>query len=71
MSVHMKKISSDELLSQAFRYFDKNQSGYVEFEELREALLEDYSGHSNEQVIKDIIFDVDLDKVRRTSTFYP
>ncbi|KAJ7980716.1 putative Calcium-dependent protein kinase [Quillaja saponaria] len=63
MSVHLKRIGSDELLFQAFHFFDKNQSGYIEFDELREALVDDDKlGPNNEQVIQDIIFDVDLDK---------
>ncbi|KAK6930590.1 EF-hand domain [Dillenia turbinata] len=67
LSVHLKKISNDEHLSQAFRYFDKDQSGYIEFEELRETLLDDNLGPNKEQVIKDIIFDIDLDKDGRVS----
>ncbi|KAM1187900.1 hypothetical protein ACFX2J_023767 [Malus domestica] len=67
VSVHLKKIDSDEFLHQAFGYFDKNNSGYIEFEELREALLDDTLGPANEQVIQDIIFDVDLDKDGRIS----
>lgn len=63
ISVHLKRISSDEHLFQAFNYFDKNESGFIEFEELREALLEDNLGPNKEQIIQDIIFDVDLDKV--------
>lgn len=63
ISVHLRKINNDEHLPQAFNYFDKNKTGYIEFDELREALLEDDLGPDNEQVIHDIIFDVDLDKV--------
>lgn len=63
MNVHLGKIGSDEHLSEAFCYFDKNQSGYVEFDELKDALLDDDLGYSNDQVIHDIIFEVDLDKV--------
>lgn len=65
MSVHLKKIGEgdDEQLRQAFRYFDKDESGYIEVEELREGLVEDNLDPNNDQVIRDIIFDVDLDKV--------
>lgn len=66
MSVHLRRIGNDELLSEAFNYFDKNQSGYVEFEELKEALSDDDS--SDDQVIRDILNDVDLDKVRTKKT---
>ncbi|GAV90073.1 Pkinase domain-containing protein/EF_hand_5 domain-containing protein [Cephalotus follicularis] len=62
MSVHLKRIGSDEHLLQAFNSFDKNQSGYIEFDELREALLDDNLGPNNEQVIQDIIVDADTDK---------
>lgn len=67
ISVHLRKINNDEHLPQAFNYFDKNKTGYIEFDELREALLEDNLGPDNEQVIHDIIFDVDLDKDGRIS----
>ncbi|KAK7257868.1 hypothetical protein RIF29_32159 [Crotalaria pallida] len=66
MSVHMRRIESDEYLTEAFNYFDKNQSGYVEFEELKDA-LSDHSGPNNDQVIRDILNDVDLDKDGRIS----
>uniref|UniRef100_A0A5B6ZBS8 Putative calcium-dependent protein kinase 2 n=1 Tax=Davidia involucrata TaxID=16924 RepID=A0A5B6ZBS8_DAVIN len=67
MSVHLKRISDDEQLRKAFHFFDKNQSGYIEFEELKEALLDDNLGPNNDQVIEDIMFDVDLDKDGRIS----
>ncbi|KAL5781080.1 hypothetical protein ACOSP7_006109 [Xanthoceras sorbifolium] len=62
MSVHLKRIGNDDILQQAFEYFDKNKTGYIEFDELREALLDEISGPNNEQIIQEIIFDVDLDK---------
>ncbi|TYI06456.1 hypothetical protein ES332_A10G160500v1 [Gossypium tomentosum] len=66
MAVHLKRISNDQL-SQAFQYFDKNQSGYIEVEELKEALLQDDPGPNNEKLIKDIMLDVDEDKDDRIS----
>lgn len=66
MSVHLRKIGSDEHLSEAFSYFDKNQSGYVEFEELKEALSDDGAEACDDHVVKDILNDVDLDKVRKS-----
>ncbi|XWS13268.1 hypothetical protein CRYUN_Cryun36dG0023100 [Craigia yunnanensis] len=69
MAVHLKRIGNDEHLSQAFHYFDKNQSGYIEFEELQEALLQDDLVPNNGQLIKDIMQDVDKDKDGRIS--YP
>ncbi|CAL9749810.1 unnamed protein product [Musa acuminata subsp. burmannicoides] len=64
VTVHLKRIDSEEHLPKAFNYFDKNQSGYIEIDELREAIggLE-----LSEQVILDIIADVDKDKDGRIS----
>ncbi|KAK1270884.1 Calcium-dependent protein kinase 32 [Acorus gramineus] len=62
VSVHLKKIGSEQHLSEAFHYFDKNKSGFIEIEELREALVEDDLGHTDEKVIHDIFNDVDTDK---------
>ncbi|XVF37834.1 hypothetical protein REPUB_Repub20aG0045100 [Reevesia pubescens] len=67
MAVHLKRIDNDEHLAQAFHYFDKNQSGYIEIEELQEGLLQDDLGHNNEQLIKEIMHDVDKDKDGRIS----
>ncbi|CAM8896095.1 unnamed protein product [Rhodiola kirilowii] len=68
MSVHLRRIGSDEHLDQAFQYFDKNKSGYIEFEELQEALVDDDGlGANSHQDIQDIMFDVDLDKDGRIS----
>jgi calcium-dependent protein kinase len=64
MSVHLRRIGNDEHLTEAFNFFDKNQSGYVEFDELKDALSDDDS--TDDQVIRDILNDVDLDKVRYT-----
>ncbi|OAY71788.1 Calcium-dependent protein kinase 7 [Ananas comosus] len=44
VSVHLKKIRSEEHLPKAFSYFDKNGSGYIEIDELREAIGEDTLG---------------------------
>ncbi|WOL00401.1 calcium-dependent protein kinase 29-like [Canna indica] len=67
VSVHLKRIDSEEHLPKAFSFFDKNQSGFIEIEELREALGEDQEVGANEQVILDIFSDVDKDKDGRIS----
>ncbi|CAL0304194.1 unnamed protein product [Lupinus luteus] len=67
MSVHLRKIESDEHLSEAFSYFDKNQSGYIEFKELKDVLSDDGLGVDGDKVIRDILNDVDLDKDGRIS----
>lgn len=63
VTVHLKKISSDDDLTKAFKFFDKNESGFIEIEELREALQDGDFRPENEQAIRDIISDVDTDKV--------
>ncbi|CAN6231377.1 unnamed protein product [Urochloa humidicola] len=61
VSLHLKMKSSDEYLASAFRYFDKDGSGFIELEELKEDL------GPNKQVILDIIRDVDTDRDERIS----
>jgi len=62
ISVHLRKMGNDDHLKDAFAFFDKNQSGYIEVEELREALADEDEANS-EEVISAIIHDVDTDKV--------
>lgn len=61
VTVHLKKIRNMEHLPQVFSYFDKDGNGYIEIDELKEALKEDHG--LNEQTIQEIIQDVDTDKV--------
>ncbi|KAI9121674.1 hypothetical protein K1719_008707 [Acacia pycnantha] len=60
ISVHFKKMGNDEHLRKAFQFFDKNNSGYIEIEELREALADEVD--TNNEVINAIMHDVDTDK---------
>ncbi|XP_051177536.1 calcium-dependent protein kinase 8 [Lolium perenne] len=62
VSVHVKKISSEKHIQEAFSFFDKNKSGYIEIEELREALTDELEGPADEDIISSIIHDVDTDK---------
>ncbi|KAF3778443.1 Calcium-dependent protein kinase 8 [Nymphaea thermarum] len=66
ISIHLKKIGNDEHLHKAFSYFDKNKSGYIEIEELRDALVDDL-GPDNDEVVNSIVRDVDTDKDGRIS----
>lgn len=59
VSIHLKKIRSEDHLPKVFSYFDKNGSGYIEIDELKEAL----SPRGDQKAIDDIILDVDKDKV--------
>ncbi|XP_023639669.1 calcium-dependent protein kinase 24 isoform X2 [Capsella rubella] len=67
LSIHLKRMGCDEHLQEAFKYFDKNGNGYIELDELKEALWDDKLGQSSDQWIKDIFFDVDLNKDGRIS----
>jgi calcium-dependent protein kinase len=55
-------MGNDEHLHKAFDFFDQNQSGYIEMEELRDALSDEIETNS-EEVINAIMHDVDTDKV--------
>ncbi|CAK7342542.1 unnamed protein product [Dovyalis caffra] len=61
ITVHLRKMGNDEHLRKAFEFFDQNQSGHIEIDELRDALADEVDG-SNEEVINAIIHDVDTDK---------
>lgn len=58
-------MANDEHLHKAFAFFDQNQSGFIEIEELRNALNDDVDA-GGEEVIHAIMHDVDTDKVRIT-----
>lgn len=60
--LHIKKLSNDEYLPKAFKFFDKDRNGFIEMAELMEA-LGDGELKPNEQVVNDIIREVDKDKV--------
>ena len=62
VSVHIRKMANDEHLHKAFAFFDRNQSGYIEIDELRDA-LSDEGDTNTEDVIAAIMHDVDIDKV--------
>ncbi|PQM35672.1 calcium-dependent protein kinase 8 [Prunus yedoensis var. nudiflora] len=67
ISVHLRKMGNDEVhLRKAFQFFDRNQSEYIEIEELREALATEVDDNI-EDVINAIINDVDTDKDGRIS----
>lgn len=65
LAIHLKRMGCDEHLREAFKFFDKNGNGFIELDELKEALFDDNLGHGGDQWIKDIFFDVDLNKVCR------
>lgn len=56
-------MENDEHFRKAFMFFDKDGSGFIELDELREALA-DETGHTDADVLNDIMHEVDTDKVR-------
>lgn len=63
ISLHLRRMANDEHLRKAFSYFDKDGNGYIEPDELREALMEDGVDNSA-NVANDIFQEVDTDKVQ-------
>ncbi|KAL7126899.1 hypothetical protein ABFS83_14G217400 [Erythranthe nasuta] len=66
VSVHLRKMANDEHLHKAFAFFDRNESGYIEIDELRDALSDEDDANSEEVIIA-IMHDVDTDKDGRIS----
>ncbi|KAI9115921.1 hypothetical protein K1719_012851 [Acacia pycnantha] len=64
--LHLKRMANDEHLRKAFSYFDKDGDGYIEPDELREALTEDGADDCTD-VANDIFQEVDTDKDGRIS----
>lgn len=67
VNVHLKRMANDEHLHKAFAFFDQNKNGYIEFEELRDALSDNENVNDTEGVINAIMHDVDTDKDGRIS----
>ncbi|XP_044484484.1 calcium-dependent protein kinase 10-like [Mangifera indica] len=61
VTIHLQKMENDEHFRRAFMFFDKDGSGYIEMDELREALA-DESGETDTDVLNDIMREVDTDK---------
>ncbi|KAK9054936.1 hypothetical protein SSX86_026015 [Deinandra increscens subsp. villosa] len=61
ISLHLRKMANDEHLHKAFSFFDKDGDGYIESDELRNALMEDGDDISAD-IANDIFQEVDTDK---------
>ncbi|KAK9740068.1 hypothetical protein RND81_03G008900 [Saponaria officinalis] len=59
-TMHRHRLDKDENLYKTFQFFDKDNSGYITKEELRQA-MEEY-GMGDEATIKEILDDVDTDQ---------
>ncbi|KAJ8570754.1 hypothetical protein K7X08_037726 [Anisodus acutangulus] len=66
ISLHLQRMANDEHLHRAFSFFDKDGNGYIEPDELRDALMEDGSDDCT-NVANDIFQEVDTDKDGRIS----
>ncbi|RDX84294.1 Calcium-dependent protein kinase 29, partial [Mucuna pruriens] len=60
-TINRHKLEKEEHLYKAFQYFDKDNSGYITRDELRQALTEYQMG--DEATIDEVIDDVDTDNV--------
>ncbi|KAE8711660.1 Calcium-dependent protein kinase 7 [Hibiscus syriacus] len=61
VSLHLQRMANDEHLRKAFSYFDKDGNGFIEPDELRDALMEDGDDDCT-NVANDIFQEVDTDK---------
>ncbi|KAF7829530.1 Calcium-dependent protein kinase 29 [Senna tora] len=59
-TMHRHRLEKEENLYKAFQYFDKDNSGFITREELRQALTE--RGMGDEATIDEVINDVDTDR---------
>ncbi|KAK3018043.1 hypothetical protein RJ639_004533 [Escallonia herrerae] len=66
ISLHLKRMANDEHLHRAFSYFDKDCNGFIEPDELQDALMEDGADDCTD-VANDIFQEVDTDKDGRIS----
>lgn len=55
-------MENDEHFRKAFKFFDKDESGYIELSELEAALVDDL-GETDTNVLNEIMREVDTDKV--------
>ncbi|XP_062116410.1 calcium-dependent protein kinase 10-like [Humulus lupulus] len=66
VTIHLQKMENDEHFKRAFMFFDKDGSGYIELNELREALADEL-GETDSMVLTEIMREVDTDKDGRIS----
>ncbi|KAH7437313.1 hypothetical protein KP509_05G065600 [Ceratopteris richardii] len=59
-TMHLSKLNKEEYLDDAFKFFDKNNDGFITVTELKEALSHHNMG--DEKTIEDIIDEVDTNK---------
>lgn len=62
VTIHLQRMENDEHFRKAFKFFDKDDNGYIEFSELEAALVDDL-GETDTNVLNEIMREVDTDKV--------
>lgn len=66
VTIHLQRMENDEHFRKAFKFFDKDESGYIELSELEAALVDDL-GETDTNVLNEIMREVDTDKDGRIS----
>mgnify|MGYP000347209434 CR=1 FL=1 len=66
LTVHLQRMDNDEHLQKAFSHFDLDGNGFIDYDELKQALVDEMD---DTELIKDIMNEVDTDKVRVVGKF--
>ncbi|GFQ03923.1 calcium-dependent protein kinase 10 [Phtheirospermum japonicum] len=61
VTIHLQRMENNEHIRKAFLFFDKDESGYIELDELQEALV-DESGETDLDALNNIMQEVDTNK---------
>ncbi|CAJ2664472.1 unnamed protein product [Trifolium pratense] len=66
VTIHLQRMENDEHFRKAFKFFDIDESEYIELSELEAALADDL-GETDSNVLNEIMREVDTDKDGRIS----
>ena len=64
MTIQLQRLDTDEYLRKAFDYFDIDGNGFIDINELKQSLNDDL-GPDDLHLVRDIMQEVDVDKVSR------
>ncbi|MCO5582130.1 hypothetical protein L7F22_036020 [Adiantum nelumboides] len=62
LTVHLQRMDNDEYLHKAFSHFDLDENGFIDFDELKQALSDELPTDDGTELITDIMNEVDVDK---------
>ncbi|KAI5067102.1 hypothetical protein GOP47_0017630 [Adiantum capillus-veneris] len=62
LTVHLQRMDNDEYLHKAFSHFDLDENGFIDFDELKQALSDELPSEDGTEFITDIMNEVDVDK---------